>query len=147
ALLSKFGGLAMVGYYEMASRLVLQLRSLIVNANQVVIPVVAEAKETNVGFIKELYLKTFSIILFLNIMLTSAIVIAAPVISHLWIGQFIPFFIFTVILNSVIVFVNISSNPAYFSFLGEGKLNWLIYSYLSVTIINVAAGYILGSMF
>ncbi|HEX8269276.1 MAG TPA: oligosaccharide flippase family protein [Flavobacterium sp.] len=147
ALLSKFGGLAMVGYYEMASRLVTQLRSLIVNANQVVIPVVAEAKETDVGFIKQLYLKTFSIILFLNIILTSAIIISAPLISILWIGEVVPFFIFSVIINSAVVFVNISSNPAYFSFMGEGKLNWLIKSYVAVTIINIVCGYVLGHFF
>ena len=35
----------MVGYYEMASRLVVQLRSLIVSANQVMIPVIAESQE------------------------------------------------------------------------------------------------------
>ena len=43
ALLSLFGGLSLVAYYEMASRLVTQIRSLIVNANQVMIPVYTEA--------------------------------------------------------------------------------------------------------
>ena len=46
-LLSNFGGLAMVGYYEMGSRLVSQLGSLIVRANQVIVPVVAVAREKN----------------------------------------------------------------------------------------------------
>ncbi len=83
AFLSKFGGLAMVGYYEMASRLVSQLRGLIVSANQVIIPVVAEAKERNDNSVKPLYIKTFSIILFINILLTSGIIIVAPIISYL----------------------------------------------------------------
>lgn len=147
AFLSKFGGLAMVGYYEMASRLVSQFRGLIVSANQVIIPVVAEAKERNDNSVKPLYIKTFSIILFINILLTSGIIIVAPIISYLWIGKLIPFFLFSVSINAIAVFVNISSNPAYFSYLGEGKLNWLIISYAAIVIINSSLSYFLGSYF
>lgn len=145
--ISKFGGLAMVGYYEMASRLVSQLRSLIVSANQVVIPVVAEAKENNNDFVKELYYKSFSIILFLNTGLTTLIILSAPFVSKIWIGEIVPVFIFSVILNSIAGFINISSNPAYFSYLGEGKLNWLMYSYLVITITNIVFGYFFGYYF
>ena len=146
-LLSKFGGLSMVGYYEMASRLVTQLRSLIVSANQVVIPVVADAKETNEGYVKELYIKSFSIVLFFDILLITGVIIFAPLVSYLWIGKLIPFFVFVVILNSVVVFINILSNPAYFSYLGEGKLNWLIYSYFAISILNPLLGFFLGSVY
>lgn len=147
ALLSKYGGLAMVGYYEMASRLVTQLRGLIVSANQVIIPVVAEAKETNESYVKELYVKTFSIVLLFDIVLITGIIITAPIVSFLWIGKIVPFFLFAVVLNSVVAFVNICSNPAYFSYLGEGKLNWLIYSYSVITILNPLLGYFLGVAF
>lgn len=144
AMLSKFGGLASVGYYEMASRLVTQLRGLLVSANQVIVPVVAEAKEINEKQIKELYIKTFSLILLFNVVLITGILIVIPAVSYIWIGKLIPFFIFAVIINSLAAFVNICSNPAYFSYLGEGKLNWLIYSYAVITILNPLLGYLLG---
>ena len=147
ALLSKYGGLAMVGYYEMASRLVTQLRGLIVSANQVIIPVVAEAKETKETYVKELYIKTFSIVLLFDIVLITGIIITAPIVSFLWIGKIVPFFLFAVVLNSVVAFVNICSNPAYFSYLGEGKLNWLIYSYIAITLLNPILSYFLGIEF
>lgn len=147
AFLSKFGGLAMVGYYEMASRLVSQFRGLIVSANQVIIPVVAEAKELNNNSIKTLYIKTFSIILFLNILITSLILVITPLISKIWIGTIVYFFLFSVVINSVVVFINIASNPAYFSYLGEGKLNWLIISYAAIVAINCVLGYYLGINF
>ena len=147
AFLSKYGGLAMVGYYEMASRLVTQLRGLIVSANQVIIPVVAEAKETNEDYVKKLYIKTFSIVLLFDIILITGIIISAPIVSLLWIGEIVPFFLFAVVLNSLVAFINICSNPAYFSYLGEGKLNWLIYSYLAITIINPILCYFLGVHF
>lgn len=147
ALLSKYGGLAMVGYYEMASRLVTQLRGLIVSANQVIIPVVAEAKETKETYVKELYIKTFSIVLLFDIVLITGIIITAPIVSFLWIGKIVPFFLFAVVLNSIVAFVNICSNPAYFSYLGEGKLNWLIYSYIAITVLNPILSYFLGIEF
>lgn len=147
ALLSKYGGLAMVGYYEMASRLVTQLRGLIVSANQVIIPVVAEAKETKETYVKELYIKTFSIVLLFDIVLITGIIITAPIISFFWIGKIVPFFLFAVVLNSIVAFVNICSNPAYFSYLGEGKLNWLIYSYIAITLLNPILSYFLGIEF
>jgi O-antigen/teichoic acid export membrane protein len=146
-LLMKFGGLAMVGYYEMANRLVSQLRSIIVSANQVIIPVVAEAQEKNSEYIKKIYTNTFSVIFILNIILTSCIVICVPIISELWIGNLIPFFIYTVLLNSIAVFINISTNPAYFNYLGEGKLNWIIYSCIFIAGFNLIFGYTFGKIF
>lgn len=146
-LLSKYGGLAMVGYYEMATRLVSQLGSLIVKANQVIIPVVAEAKEKNVGDIKGIYIKIFSAVLFFDVILISVIIVASPLISFLWLGKVVPFFLFVVILNSVVSFINIISNTAYFSYLGKGELNWLIWAYVVITILNPLLGYVLGSNF
>ena len=130
----------------MASRLVTQLRGLIVSANQVVIPVVADAKETNASYVKELYVKSFSIVLFFDILLITAIILFTPLVSYLWIGSIVPFFIFAVVLNCIVVFINILSNPAYFSYLGEGKLNWLIYSYLAISLLNPVLGFLLGSL-
>jgi O-antigen/teichoic acid export membrane protein len=47
-LLSRFAGMSLLGYYEYASRLVNQFRALLVSANQVVIPVVAESCKNQV---------------------------------------------------------------------------------------------------
>ena len=146
-LLSKFGGLTMVGYYEMASRLVVQLRSLIVSANQVMIPVIAESKENNPSNIKLIYKKLFSIVLYLNILLITFIIVLAPIISLIWIGHYESIFVYVVILSSMSMFFNISSTPAYFSYMGEGKLNWIVMSILIGFLINILLGYLLGLNF
>jgi O-antigen/teichoic acid export membrane protein len=44
ALLTKFGGLSLVGYYEMANKLIYQIRSLKVSANQILVPAFADLK-------------------------------------------------------------------------------------------------------
>jgi O-antigen/teichoic acid export membrane protein len=147
ALLSKFGGLSLVGYYEMSSRLVSQIRALIVNANQVMIPVITEAsfKETDsANSIKLLYSKTLSVTLLITIPLITGIVILAPLISKLWIGQFeLSFIIFTFIL-SIANLINIICGPAYFGFMGTGILNPLIKVHVLMAFLNIAFAYTLG---
>lgn len=146
-LLSKYGGLTMVGFYEMASRLTVQLRSLIVSAIQVIIPVIAESKESNPSIINIIYIKLFSIVLYLNILLISLIIVSAPVISLIWIGHYESIFVNIVILSSISMFFNISSTPAYFNYMGEGKLNWILMAILISFLTNILLGYLLGSNF
>jgi O-antigen/teichoic acid export membrane protein len=146
-LLSKFGGLTIVGYYEMATRLVLQTRGLIVSANQVIIPVISESKENNPGNINIVYKKVFSFVLYLNIILTTIILISAPVVSLIWIGHYESIFVNILMLSSAAFFFNISSTPAYFNFMGEGKLNDIILSISIGFLINIGLGYLLGLYF
>lgn len=146
-LLSKFGGLTMVGYYEMAVRLLVQLRSLITSATQVIIPVVAEAKEINPNNITILYTKVFSIVLYLNILLTTFIVVSAPVISLIWIDHYESIFVNVLILGSLSMFFNISSTPAYFNYMGEGKNNWILIAIFISFSTNIILGYFLGLNF
>ena len=54
-LISHFGTIAAVGYFEMASRLVQQLRSLLTAGFQVLIPVIANYHETASGRVREVY--------------------------------------------------------------------------------------------
>ena len=87
-LLSRYGGLAMVGYYEMASRMVLQFRIIIVSANQVLVPVIAALQETAPDRIRIIYRESYRLIVYLSLPLFSGLVAANPVISELWIGAY-----------------------------------------------------------
>ncbi len=146
-LLSKFGGLTIVGYYEMATRLVLQMRGLIVSANQVLIPVISESKEINPENINIVYNKVFSFILYLNIILTTTILVSAPFVSLIWIGYYESIFVNVLLLSSVAFFFNITSTPAYFNFMGEGRLNDIILAVSVGFSITIGLGYLLGSNF
>ncbi len=145
-LLGKYGGLQVVGFYEMASRLVWQVRGLIVNANQIVIPIVASASKTNKNAIKEIYQKSLSIILMVAIPLMCFIVLFANIISYYWIGHTEIAFTLSLYLLCASMFINIISGPAYFGCLGEGKLNFVLVVHISMAIINVILGFILGHL-
>ncbi len=66
-LLSKFGSLSMVGYYEMASRMVQQFRALVVSANQVLFPAIADLKEIDPEKIASVYRTSYQLIFYLSV--------------------------------------------------------------------------------
>jgi len=143
-LLSRFGGLSLLGHYEMASRLVTQFRGLLVNANQVVVPVIAEANKNNSLLSRQqFFIKMNRIIFILTIPLSTILIVFSPLISKIWIGNYENEFVISVIILTVAYMVNNISNPSYFSCLAEGKLNVLILSHVAMAIINLSAGYLL----
>ena len=53
ALLTKFGGLALTGFYDLAARCVFTLRELLVQANQVLVPTISHLQERDPKSIPE----------------------------------------------------------------------------------------------
>ncbi len=147
ALISKFGGisgLSILGFYEMASRLVSQVKALIVNANQVMVPVVASAMHNNIKSLKNIYLNSVSIIMLVCVPIITSLVVFAPAISFLWIGHYEPAFVISVYLLCGGIFINILCGPAYFGFLGEGVLGSLLKIHFSMAVANAAFGLLAG---
>lgn len=147
-LLSKFGGLAMVGYYEMASRLLSQVRALIVNANQVVVPIVAESAMIKTeDYRRDFFVNTNRIVGNVTFFIFSCLIILTPLISNLWIGFIESNFVFFIFVLSFAWIINILSTPSYFNCLGEGYLTIPIYSHVSIAILNFVFGYGLVKLF
>lgn len=144
-LLSKFGGLQFVGFYEMASRLVSQIRAMINSANQIMIPIVAQAAETGTNDVKDLYKKTISITLIITVPVISALVIFSGFICKFWVGYYEETFMFSIQILSLATFFNVMCAPAYFSCLGEGKLRLLIWVHISIAVLNIMLGNLLGN--
>ncbi|WBV61540.1 oligosaccharide flippase family protein [Chryseobacterium camelliae] len=146
-LLSKFGGLGLVGHYEMATKAVNQFRALLTNANQVVVPVVAEkAKVGEASFLQSFYVKMNRILLLITLPLSTILMIATPFISLIWIGNFNVDFIFSMYVLIVMTLINVMCGPAYFSSMGEGKLNVLVIVHVGMAIINLLLGLVLGKL-
>jgi len=147
ALISKFGGLSMVGYYEMASRMVQQLRALIVSANSVLVPTIADLQEKAPERIKEIYLTSYQLLFYLALPLYSFVIISVPLISEIWIGHYERIFVLFGILLAVGWFLNTLASPAYFVNLGIGELRWNVISHIAIAILNAGFGLLLGIFF
>ena len=143
-LLGRFGSASMVGYYEMASRLVQQMRSIIVSANQVLVPAFAHLKELEPAKIRALYLKSYQLLFFISVQVFSALIIGAPLISELWIGRNEATFVASMIILSTGWFFNTLCVPAYYAGLGTGELRWNVVSHAAMALLNVGLGLVLG---
>lgn len=147
ALLSKFGGLSMVGYYEMASKMVQQFRSLIISANQVLVPAIADLHEREPEKIKEVYLTSYQLLFYISLPLYSLIVISIPIISELWIGHYEQLFVLFGTVLSIGWFLNTLSGPSYFANLGVGELSWNVFGHIAIVILNVGLGILFGILY
>jgi O-antigen/teichoic acid export membrane protein len=147
ALIGMFGGLAAISYFEMANRLIMQCRSLLVAANQVLVPVIARMYETERTDISKVYLSSVRLLLYLTLPMYSAIGAAVPIMSEVWIGRDETLF---VVFSAVLVvgwFANNMAVPAYFGNLGSGHLRWNTLSHVLIGILNAGVGLLLGYLF
>jgi O-antigen/teichoic acid export membrane protein len=143
-LLSKFGSLSMVGYYEMVSRMIQQFRALVVSANQVLFPAIADLKERDPEKVESVYRTSYQLLFYFSLPLYSLIIISLPIISVLWIGHFENIFISFGVLLTLGWFLNTLSAPAYFVNLGTGELGWNVGGHVVIGILNAILGLLLG---
>ncbi len=146
-LLTKYGGLISAGYFEMASKMIRQLRALIISANQVVVPTVAGLHEVSPDKKQPFYYKSYQAVFYISLPAYALIVIFAPVIAKVWIGWHEPFFIFSVYWLSLGAFFTTIAGPAYFMNLGSADLKWNVVGHLSAILSNTILGVFLGMFF
>lgn len=144
SLLSVFGGVGQVYYFEMAHKLVMQLRGMIVIAHQSIVPAIAHWHEKNREFVQIAYRNAFQILLVLVLLSLPLLAGLAPTISRLWIGHYEHFFVLCFLCLLTGWFLNILSNPAYFGYLGIGRLRWNILGHLAISAISLGFGILFG---
>jgi O-antigen/teichoic acid export membrane protein len=144
ALLSKFGGLAAAGYYEMATRMVQQVRSILVSANQVLVPTIADLQERDAYKILKLYRASYTVMVYLSLPMLASLIATIPVMSEWWLGRYEPKFVLFAVLLAIGWFTNVLSAPAYFAGVGTGELRWNLVGHLTLAVLNVCLGIMLG---
>lgn len=144
SLISKFGGVGPVFYFEMAHKLVAQLRALVVMAHQSLVPTIAHLHETSREKVQGIYVLSFQLLLFLVAGALPLFIALTPIISKLWIGEYEGQFITFAMLLFVAWFLNILSNPAYFGYLGIGRLRWNVWGHVVTGVLNAGIGIFLG---
>lgn len=143
-LLGRFGSLAMVGYYEMASKMVSQFRGMVVNVNQVLVPVIAHMNETDRDGVAALYRKTYGLLMMVSVTFYSLVAIALPLVSQVWIGEYNQFFMTVGYLMLFAMQVNTLTGPAYFSNMGTGNVFANSMAQVVIGVGNLVLGLLLG---
>jgi O-antigen/teichoic acid export membrane protein len=147
SLLARFGTVSAVGYFEMANRLAMQLRSLIMTAHTALVPTLTDIGETAPALLRGIYETSCRLIAFLQLLSLPLLVGLTPIISVLWIGSYEPTFVLFATLLFIAWFGNLIAAPAYVGYLGEGDLRWNLRSHVLTGVLNIILGVAGGSLF
>ncbi|MDX1547793.1 MAG: lipopolysaccharide biosynthesis protein [Rhodothermales bacterium] len=144
ALVSRFGGVDVLAYFEMAHRMVFQIRALFATAHQAIVPTIAEVQETAPERLRDLYAGSFRLLLYLLVPALPFFIALTPLISRVWIGRYEPAFVTFAVLLFAGWFLNLTSGPAYFANMGTGALRWNVIGHAVAGVLNAALGVALG---
>ena len=131
----------------MANKMLLQVRGLVVAANQAVVPYIAGLQEVSPARIVDVYRTSWRILSFVTPPCFAALAGMAPVISVLWLGSLQNDFVIFSIILAIANAVNVFSGPAYFSNLGEGELLLNAIAHVVMAVANCVLGLVLGYLF
>lgn len=145
-LFARYGGLTAVGHFELAQQLVTRMRALVVEGNRVVVPFMA-ATAAGSHEARELYARNLKYLLFLLTPMFAGLASLVPLISVVWLGGYRSEFVVMAVCLTAAWYVNSTTAPAYFAYLGHGDLRALTVSHLALGIGNGAIGVTLGPVF
>jgi O-antigen/teichoic acid export membrane protein len=122
ALIARAGPLGAVGWYEMASRMVMQLRALAASALEALVPAMSHVAEQSRGAMRAAYVDASRAVLFLVPPATAATVALVPLVAELWIGRPEPEFTAFAWALSLSLLPSLAAVPAYYSNIALGHL-------------------------
>jgi O-antigen/teichoic acid export membrane protein len=147
-LLTSYSGLALTGYFDMANRIVLQFRSVIVAAYSALVPHVA-ALSGGDGIAPErlraIYHEASVLLLYVVLPFFACLAAGLPLALTVWKGQFDPVFLGVALLQCGAWLVNVLSLPAYLLNVGTGQLRWNIAGHAVMGLVTLALGPLLGN--
>ena len=149
-LLGIFSGLTVTGYYDLASRAVVQFRLAITAAFQMIVPYYA----THIGrlgegkpAIQSAYRRTSRLLLLISVPYFTLIGCILPFLLTWWAGEYHEEFILIGFICLSGWFVNTLAVPAFMLYLALGKLRWIAVTQLVIGLLNLALGLLLGYAF
>ena len=145
-MLSRFGSLEMVTYFELGSRVIGQVRAVIVNVNQVLLPTFAAASRDGAEYVERLFRRSYDVIFYLAVCMFGVLAATLPLLSLVWLGGEHPMFTRMTTILCIGWLVNTVTVPAYFASLGTGDMKSVVQSHSLMAFCNLVAGYCLGRL-
>ncbi len=134
-LLVRFEGLPLAGFYELANKMISQLRGVIVSVNQSLVPVFAGLENESAGTRLNLFNKSFRLIFILSNLAFGVLAAVLPFISLIWLGVPHPDLIAITLIVLPGWLLNTVALPVYFANIGFGKLKPVLYFHLVLAFI------------
>jgi len=147
ALMARFGGPAAAGYFTMANQVVLKARSVLVFANQAVVPHVASQSGDEPKQLNQFYRENMGALAFIVLPSFTLLFSWAGGFSWVLTGTYTPEFVFLLGLLALAWGINVLSSPAYFSNMGTGKVGWNTLAHTIMGVLNAVLGWVLGNIY
>jgi O-antigen/teichoic acid export membrane protein len=149
-LLAGFSGLALTGYFDMANRIVLQARSIIVTAFSALVPHIAarsgEAAD-NREAVAGTYREAMDTLLLTGLPFLACVAGAMPLALTLWKGQYEAVFLAVAIVQLAAWSLNLLTAPSYLIYTGLGQLRWVVGAHIAIGVVTLVLGPALGLAF
>ncbi len=149
-LLGVYSGLTITGYYELASRAIMQFRLAITAAFQMIVPFYA----TQIGkvgadsaTIQRAYRRNFRLLLLICVPYFLLLACVLPYLFTWWTGSYSQTFLWIGLICLAGWFVNILAVPAFMLYLAIGKLKWVATTQFVIGFLNLILGASLGYFF
>lgn len=143
-MLGRYGDLTTVGYFEMATKLVSQFRAIVVNVNQVLVPYIAQLKDSRGEVVRSLYERTHALILFISTCFFGLLLACVPVVSAVWLGDYNTTFVMVCLAMLPAMAINTLAGAAFFSNLGTGEAASNSSVQMGMGLANIVLGWSLG---
>jgi O-antigen/teichoic acid export membrane protein len=148
-LLTHFGSLSTVGYFELANRVASLARAPVAAMNQVTVSHYSAFSQLDPKMVAASYIASMQITLLATSIIFSTLVCILPFIGGYWLGQPDAQFLRYGYLQSAAWAINCLSIPAYFAMVGLGMLHVVLYSAAAVMVttalLGAAGGFLLGA--
>ncbi len=142
--LSRYGGLGLVGVFEMASRVVIQVRGIFVAIISNLLPKLVDIHSNHPNEkVRDVFKHVFKLNLDLFALAYGMLILFSPVIVKVWLGKPETTLVNTIQYLSIAWLINAITVVPYIFNLGSGKLNGNIYSHALIGIINIFLGLVI----
>lgn len=121
-LLGRFGGLDLLGLFELAYKLIALPRNAVVSGVQASVPALTRLMASDLGAARDLYHRMLRRSVGLTALVLGAVVLASPIVSWLWLGRIEPSFSLFAALLAAGFLLNGLGAPAFVLGMASGRM-------------------------
>ena len=147
ALISRFGGLEFLAYYEMANQVVNRARGVLLAGFHALLPTYAATNPDNFDVLRELDQRAQIRVISLGVPYLTILATAFPLIAVIWAGSSQDILINCGYLISITWLIATSGIPSYFFAVGTGRGRIAAQNQILMLVLTGAIGFILGKFF
>jgi O-antigen/teichoic acid export membrane protein len=100
-IMVRYTGLQIAGVYELSSKIILQMRALIISSTQSLVPFFAGLGKERKAEALDFYQKAYEVLFFIGLFSFSTLAISSPLISLFWIGSINSTFVWFMVIRFI----------------------------------------------